>query len=825
MAFVVAMVALGLTVGGLAPVMAAPGDVTITVRSGGIRTGPANVGKGPVGAVYTATSTTGTPELSASCIVGADSQCVISVPKGRGWKVTQTGAAPGWYMNPRLGKGSMDSVDSTPYIFFTGERPSGAPISNNIVNANITLPQGPSGQTGRAKDARFAWDNDDANNWFYGPLMSSVENPKAQATCGSNIALVLDQSGSMRDLVKAKPGDATPTITKQQLMQDAANAAIATLAGTPSTLAMYSFSTDIFTGPKQKLAQTATTLENEAALKSFVDGLPTPEGQTNWDAGLDQVATDPAVPKKSAVQSDDPKAPKAYDLVLMLTDGNPTADTVYGSGLRKGGRSYFQNVEAGISSANAIKANGTRLVAVGMGLAGSGSPDNLRAISGQTEGTDYFLTGTEQNEASLSDTLKKLVSGTCNSQLTIQKQIQDSNGTLIANSELSNGWEFNNTITNGSTIGATATTAATGDGKNGFTTAPIEIPFGSTPTVTIKETLQPNFEPVGAQCTVDRKEVPTTFDTVTGAASFQGASNVPMSCLFTNKQLPVPAQVVVTKKWIVDGVAYDNGAQPAGIAAALTLTGPSAAGSTAQAWGAPRTGYAAGNQVTIAEATSINTSLINCTLTDSRVTLANGVTVAVAMTAPNYDYMPTLVAGANSYTITNTVTCQAQLTLLKFIDSANDNGTSGDTLEPSDFTLTVTSNGGGAVGIPGSNVVSSANTMNVAARTPYALSESSTGNLAYIKVSLQRYTGTLNADGSLADPNAWADAASTVSVETGQHAVYRFVNASVPKFKLPLTGGNGSAMYMIAGSGMLLLAFLIAAWIVIRRLRSPELRH
>ncbi|WP_181034035.1 VWA domain-containing protein [Arthrobacter sp. GMC3] len=622
MAFVVAMVALGLTVGGLAPVMAAPGDVTITVLSGGIRAAEKNVGRGPEGAVFTATSVSGTNERSESCTVDANSKCVISVPTGRKWKISQTAGATGWYTSPSLGMGTKDTVAAVPYVFYTGDSDG----TKAVVNSNITLPQG---TNGRAKDPRFDSSDPDKNNWFLGPLMSSLVNPPAPATCGSNIAMVLDQSASMGDNGNRK----------QALMQAAANAAIKTLTGTPSTLAMYSFSDSAMVAANRKLAQTATTSANEAKLHNFINNLPAPGGVTNWDAGLYQVATDPDVPTR------DPVTGKAYDLVLMLTDGNPTSDNSYGDGVG-GKRSFFQNVEAGISSANAIKNQGTRVVAIGMGLAGTGSEPNLRSLSGQTKGVDYFLTGTGQNESDLAEVLTKLVSGVCNSQMTIQKQIQDINGNLVPNSELSNDWKFDNTISAGSTIGATATTAVTSGGKNGFTTTPIEIPFGTTPTVTIKETLQPNFVPVSATCKVDGKEVTTTFDTATGAASFQAASNVPMSCLFTNRQLPIPAQVVVTKKWVINGApAVADGSQPGGYTAKLELTQQGA-----PVFGTIYDGYAAGNSVDVNESVVVPAGCVN---------------------VPSGDIgSHVLLAGLNSYALTNTVDCAPTLQLKKTVSGA-----------------------------------------------------------------------------------------------------------------------------------------------------------
>lgn len=285
-----------------------------------------------------------------------------------------------------------------------------------------------------------------------------------------------------------------------------------------------------------------------------------------------------------------------------------------------------------------------------------------------------------------------------------------------------------------------------------------------------------------------------------------GASNV--TCAFINTN--TAATVVVEKKWIVDGLAYNNGEQPEGISAASTLTGPGAAGATAQNWGAVRSGYFAGNTVTIAETTTFAPPLA-CTLTSSALTLANGTT-----TSDPVPHTGTLAPGANSYTVTNTVDCQTKLTLLKVIDSSNGGG-----LVPGDFILSATPAAGTAWEVPGADAVTSLNTQPVVAGADYTISESSADKPAYLQLSLQRYTGTLNSDGSLADPDAWTAAGSTsVSVATGHHEVYRFVNASAPAFALPLTGGTGSSPYMLVGGGLILLAILTGLWIVARRIKS-----
>src|SRR5690606_34603026 len=101
---------------------------------------------------------------------------------------------------------------------------------------------------------------------------------------------------------------------------------------------------------------------NLQVVKSKIDDYSA-RGATNWDRGLWQVAADPT----------------GYDLTIVITDGNPT---VYGAGKGPGDFTSFKEMEEAIFSANAIKAEGTRLLAVGVGDGVSGSGANLRAVSG-----------------------------------------------------------------------------------------------------------------------------------------------------------------------------------------------------------------------------------------------------------------------------------------------------------------------------------------------------------------------------------------------------------------------------------------------------------
>ncbi|MFE9813599.1 hypothetical protein [Streptomyces sp. NPDC005773] len=85
-----------------------------------------------------------------------------------------------------------------------------------------------------------------------------------------------------------------------------------------------------------------------------------------------------------------------------------------------------------------------------------------------------------------------------------------------------------------------------------------------------------------------------------------------------------------TKKWTVDGTAYDHEDRPDGLDADLTLTGPAGAGASAQEWGVTREGYAAGGTTTIAETVEVPAS---CTLDESRLAVATAATAAATVTA------------------------------------------------------------------------------------------------------------------------------------------------------------------------------------------------
>ncbi|MGA4538829.1 vWA domain-containing protein [Uniformispora flossi] len=606
----------------------------VTVKVGGDRTGPQSVG--PLAGVRLALFAepeNGPPVdvVWAVCTSDADGDCSFVVPdtgtgqanEGRRFWVGQVpdGVPAGWYTNPRLrvGPGSGSNSQDPAYVFQTPAMAGGTTYSSTV--------SGPDG---------FMLSSTYGTNYTAsgGVWQNSRNNPRLPAQCGTDVALVLDLSASV--------GSALPQL------KEAANTFADALTGTPSRMAVFSFdqaSPSTSVAANHPELQSVSTKAGATAFKNLYADWTLGKG-TNWDQGLWAVA----------------QAAEHYEAVIVLTDGNPTrfADNAQGDG----SNTHFRDVENGIFSANAVKAEGSRVVALGVGRGVEGvSALNLRALSGPTAydgtnpgGADYYQTA---DFAAAGQQLRDLAMAQCKGSISVVKQIvpagttgEDVTGAVNAGP----GWTFDaSTATPG--IGgmpATETTTDDGTGSVAFQPSFNAVDHG---VFTVAETQHPDYELVtqngrNAVCTDLGTGNPVDV-TNTGSAGNPGFSlgldaSQAVSCVLYNRTVQA-ADVTVDKTWRINGTAYAQGTQPDGFDASLTLTGPGGAGATSQPWGTPRTGYRVGEQATAAETVRLADG---CTLDSSRVTSVDGEPTDFPL-----PHTAEVRAAHLRMGITNTVTC------------------------------------------------------------------------------------------------------------------------------------------------------------------------
>ena len=187
-------------------------------------------------------------------------------------------------------------------------------------------------------------------------------NPAIAAGCRARVTLVHDLSGSIGP-------------TEAAAMTAATLGFIDTLAGSAVRLGIASFATAApAAGNTDRAPTPLADPAGVAAVRAAVVALVRPGGTdryTNWDAAL-----------RTAVGH--------QDLVVLLTDGNPTVHgvpAVYPPVVT--GR---DQIEAAVASAGAVKAAGARVVAVGVGDPAQQSTTNLALVSGPVAGVDHFVT-------------------------------------------------------------------------------------------------------------------------------------------------------------------------------------------------------------------------------------------------------------------------------------------------------------------------------------------------------------------------------------------------------------------------------------------------
>ncbi|MBE4694669.1 hypothetical protein HGI16_08125 [Brevibacterium casei] len=537
-------------------VPSASGDnAVITVKVGGDRTSETSV-KGLQGVklrLYSDRSgSIGSPlsESWASCTSDRDGDCSFTVPQTNrkwvcsllvfcGWEnqanrdkrfwVVQESAPEGWSANDRLIVGTSSNHSSERYAFRTGTE-----LRN--------------GQTYRSGDQFMNTGRRNITTNSTGTWQNTRRNPALQVSCsaGLRVALVLDLSGSVSN------SGALGTL------KDASKGMVDALKGTSSSMALYTFSND---SPRSNTddgrnwpSMSIDPGSTPETIKSRIDAYAT-GGGTNWDSAMWEVAN-----------TADP-----YDLVVVVTDGMPTYSINNTSNAdSNGSTTSFDEIESAVFSANAVKAKGSRVMAVGVGEGVSSGGANLAAISGRTKYTtgesindaDYFQAGWEE----LADLMASMAKGaTCRADIEIDKKTLAYGA--ASPSPGGAGWTFSATASAPGTL-APARQQTTGD----TSTVDYQVKF-STPKpasaskVTIEELLSDKQTAEGwkldaVECRINGKKISVTADSI----GFDVTAGDTVKCTVTIKQTLVPGISIEKKAWDTPTAAGLDGAKqiPAG---------------------------------------------------------------------------------------------------------------------------------------------------------------------------------------------------------------------------------------------------------------------
>lgn len=349
-----------------------------------------------------------------------------------------------------------------------------------------------------------------------------LPNPTIAESCGVNVNLVLDASGSINS--SHAVGD----------VRDAATAFLDALRNTNSNARVTQFGTASEELAPLTLVDDAS-LGTGGALRDALNGYynpipPAPAGRnfrqyngtgnpqstgswgnpntssnqyTNWDQALHQAQT-------------------AADLVVFVTDGDPTAYDLDQPGDPFGGVSIGYNTNRGqaaaptidraIDEANVVKSADTRMLAIGVGSAlnSPASQQRLQEVAGPQIVRDADLaTITSLNQvdvalvtdfADLAQFLRFVVLQLCSPSLTVRKLAQSaSDGNYLP----APGWDITATPTTGNgqfdwilpdaSPAVSKTVATNADGFAQFQWEP--DPPEQDSTATVSEALQPGFTP------------------------------------------------------------------------------------------------------------------------------------------------------------------------------------------------------------------------------------------------------------------------------------------------------------------------------------------
>ena len=503
--------------------------------------------------------------------------------------------------------------------------------------------------------------------------VTPAPNPALPASCGINLALDFDLSNSI----------SSPEFTQ---MRQATINLVTSLQGTPSQVGVYTFAsfapatngsggtvnhpTIPGTQPAANFALPATPIATPGGATTVtkrIAGLTrvaSASGGTNWDQGLSQL-----------VAAGQPH----YNAVLFITDGDPTTWGPNNNG--SGTSTDDTTVNAAITSANAVKAAGTRVIAVGVSNTTGPAVQRLQYISGPTRDSDYFVT----NWDALQETLVSIATAACQGTITVVKQIHNLDGTTSPGV----GWTFSASSSRGPVTPPSGATSSNG-------TVNFAVPDNSTATMT--ETQQSGYQLVqqngsNAVCTSGGNPITSTNVGATGFSVPIGSRQI-LSCTVVNALIPatLTLQKTVDNPFGGDADPVDWTLQAAG---PQTVAGPSGSAAVTGAKVAPGTyllseldgpdGYSAsawsctgatvsGNSVTLVAGATVSCGITNTELGVPVLTQDKTVNTATAHEGDTLTYTMTVgnTGTADATGVTATETLPAGVT---FVSAAPSTGT------------------------------------------------------------------------------------------------------------------------------------------------------
>jgi uncharacterized protein YegL len=296
-------------------------------------------------------------------------------------------------------------------------------------------------------------------------------NPELPNSCGIDMVLVIDSSGSIDNIELIQMKDAYEVFIDEFL------------PATPTLIGVVDFGTN---------ASVIQGFTNNVTVLNASVNAPTSGGYTNWQDAL-----------LKAHGMFDPRNDKP-DLIIFASDGDPN---------RKGSPPEEVNeteaVKAAVTEANSIKADGIRIIALGIG--DNIKTENLEAISSH----DAVITS---NFSSFAEDLAVLAADLCGRTITVKKII---NETGVP------GWEFSVDVHNGNSTPQSGLTDS-----EGFINFEIEFNESNT-TVDVAETVQEGYFVDQAVCKIGEVTV-GTFDGEESIDNITMDKNDIVSCEFVN---------------------------------------------------------------------------------------------------------------------------------------------------------------------------------------------------------------------------------------------------------------------------------------------------